>query len=180
MDGGGGPPRPNHMIKRIFDIFVEDLLAVLPIAAIATALNILFCLTLPPFFAIPLCGFCSYLVLMASILGSNIGYMFRGFPIPYERWKPLLLEGIFSGLLIVLGLTAYGAAYRKLGIVGIDFELSNLPKKRMSNIIKPCYVRCVWKLPETRLHILLCAFSASTIQHFVVRDILSIPFPYML
>jgi hypothetical protein len=71
MDGG--------MDKGVFKIFVEEFLAVFPIAAIATVLNILLCLTLPSFFALPLCAVCSVLGMMLSFVtvGSNMAYMLR-------------------------------------------------------------------------------------------------------
>jgi hypothetical protein len=139
--GGGGVPAP-HMNKSIVESFVEEFLAVLSIAAIATALNIHFCLTLPPSNALPVCALCSLFGMIVSFrtLGSNIGYMLRGFP--YERWEP---EGMFAhfciqfnylvcnGLLMVLGIIAYGAAYRKLEIVGIDFEASKEKDDKISH-----------------------------------------------
>jgi hypothetical protein len=118
MDGG--------MDKGVFTIFGEEFLAVLPIAAIATALNILLCLTLPSFFALPLCAVCSVLGMMLSFVtvGSNMAYMLRNEPFQCQC-QP---EGKFAhfckhfdylvcnGILLAMGLTASGAACRALGI----------------------------------------------------------------
>jgi hypothetical protein len=65
MDGGRGGPA-DHMNKRIFDIFVEELLAALPMAVIVTALTLLFCLILPPSFALPLCTCCMSIGVITS------------------------------------------------------------------------------------------------------------------
>jgi hypothetical protein len=128
MDGG--------MDNGVFKIFVEELFAILPIAAITTVLNILLCLTLPPSFALPLCTVCMSLGVIASsfTIGSNIDYMLRGF----ARWEP---EGMFArfcihfddlvcnGVLMTLAIIGYGAAYEKLGI---DFAPSKQGDDKMN------------------------------------------------
>jgi hypothetical protein len=128
------------MDKGVFTIFGEEFLTVLPIAVIATALNILLCLTLPPFFAVPICAFGSVLGIIVSscTIGSNMEFMLRG--IPYRcQCQP---EGKFAhfchqfdylvcnGILMALGFTGYGAAIKRLGI-----EINLAPTDEMKQII---------------------------------------------
>jgi hypothetical protein len=128
MDGGGGGS--NHMNKGIFKIFVEEFLVVFPMAVIVTALSLLSCMALPQSEALPLCTVCSALGVIRSLstTGSNIRYMIRYFP--YGMCEP---EGKFAhfcmqfdylvcnGVLIALGLIAYGEAFKYLEI---DFKTS--------------------------------------------------------
>jgi hypothetical protein len=124
MDGGGDGPA-HHMNKGIFDIFVEEFLAVLPIAAITTALSLLFCLTLPQSLGVPLAALSTVLGVIRSLCttGSNIKYMLRYLPDgmcqPEGKFAHFCIQLdylVCNGVLMALGLIAYGAAYRKLGI----------------------------------------------------------------
>jgi hypothetical protein len=130
MDGG--------MDKDVFN-FVEEFLTVLPITVIATALNILLCLTFPPFLAAPLCAFGSFLGMSVSLgtVGSKITYMFRR--LPYQcQCEP---EGKFAhfckqfdylvcnGLLMRLGFIAHGVALKEL-------EISIEEKDQVNRIIR--------------------------------------------
>jgi hypothetical protein len=119
------------MDKGIFKIFTEELLTVLPITVIVTALNILFCLTLPQFIAFRLCVVGCYFGGMASLgtMGSKIGYMCRRFPEcdcrpegKFAHFFKQLDYLICDGGLMALGFIAYGAALKKLEIDNLDKE----------------------------------------------------------
>jgi hypothetical protein len=111
---------PGDLNKGIFKIFVEELLAVLPITVIVTALEILLCLTLPSFFAVPLWVISTYLGMMASVstMGSNIMYMVLRChcTLPggkFAHFCKQLDYMICDGGLMALGFIGYGAALKK-------------------------------------------------------------------
>jgi hypothetical protein len=136
MDGGGGGPA-NHMNKGIFDILVEEFLVVFPMAAITTALSLLFCLTLPQSLGVPLAALSTVLGVIRSLCttGSNIKYMLRYLPDgmcqPEGKFAHFCIQLdylVCNGVLMALGLIAYGAALKKLGI---DFKLFKKEKDIM-------------------------------------------------
>jgi hypothetical protein len=98
-------------------LFIDEFIVVLPIAAIATAVNVPICLIFPLIVAIPLCALVTFAGIMCGATGG-----LRGVPgemIPHHRRTSLCLYFTLlcaDILLVAFGIIGYGALLRRIGI----------------------------------------------------------------
>jgi hypothetical protein len=108
-------------------LFIDEFIAVLPIAAIATAVNVPICLILPLIVAIPLCALVTFAGIIMSgrtacELRESHGGLNRGVPgemtPDHQRTCICLYFTLLCAdlLLVALGIMAYGALLRGIGI----------------------------------------------------------------